>query len=129
MTSHADALASHIQTLNRVIGFYEKQVKRLNQLVGDQAELIRWMDDKHEGFYQSQAWLELRQRVLDTYGPTCMCCGVTKNDETIQVDHVKPKARYPALALVFENMQVLCQPCNLGKGTAETDYRKKAPDA
>lgn len=128
--THAEELAGHIKMQNGVITFYERQVKRLNQLVADQAELIQWMDDRHEGFYQSDAWFELRQRALDTYGAICMNCGDTPaNGAIIQVDHIKAKSRHPALALVFENMQVLCRPCNMGKGTKEKDFRPQRKKA
>lgn len=127
--THAEELSGHIQLLNKALKFYERRVADLKKLSDTQADLIDWLSDKHEGFYMSAAWLELRQRVLDTYGPTCMQCGVTKDGETIQVDHIKSKARYPHLALVFENMQVLCRPCNHAKGTNTVDYRPKGGGA
>jgi 5-methylcytosine-specific restriction endonuclease McrA len=52
----------------------------------------------------------------------CMCCGST---ERIVVDHIKPRRKYPQLALDFDNLQVLCVDCNHGKGSDdETDWRK-----
>jgi 5-methylcytosine-specific restriction endonuclease McrA len=125
--THSQALASIVKTQDRVIKFYEKRIADLTRLAREQADLIAWMDDKHEGFYQSAAWLELRQHVLDTYGARCMRCGTTPQDgAVIQVDHIRPKALFPALALVFDNLQPLCRQCNLGKGFRDmTDYRPK----
>jgi 5-methylcytosine-specific restriction endonuclease McrA len=66
-------------------------------------------------------WQLLRRRVLHFYGAICMCCGSTKN---INIDHIKPKSKYPELAMEFSNLQVLCWPCNKSKNNRhETDYR------
>jgi hypothetical protein len=76
-------------------------------------------------FQRSDRWQRLRQRVIRTYGPICMRCGAT--DRPIHVDHIKPKSRYPHLALSFENLQVLCETCNLEKSNIdETDYRSRS---
>jgi len=76
-----------------------------------------------EDFYMTRAWRDLRYRVLRTYGPKCMCCGASG---VMHVDHIKPRSKYPALELVFDNLQVLCEPCNMGKSnTDETDWRPK----
>lgn len=73
-------------------------------------------------FYDSQEWRELRYRVIKFYGRQCMLCH-TKDGE-IHVDHIKPRSKYPHLELVFDNLQVLCKDCNLGKQNYdEIDYR------
>jgi len=42
----------------------------------------------------------------------------------IHVDHIKPRSRYPELSLEIENLQVLCEDCNMGKSNVfETDWR------
>lgn len=82
-------------------------------------------DERH--FLTSRAWLALRYRVLKKYGARCQCCGRGARDGAIiQVDHIKPRSRYPELALRADNLQVLCRDCNLGKGTADaTDWRPR----
>ena len=82
-------------------------------------------DDKEDEFYHSQAWRELRYRVLNKYGNRCQKCGATKADgAVIQVDHIKPRSKYPELELDFDNLQVLCQDCNMGKSNKyEDDHR------
>lgn len=76
---------------------------------------------KSNTFIASPEWKELRQIVINHYGATCMKCGGTSQ---INVDHIKPKSKYPELALSFDNQQVLCWPCNKAKGIVdETDYR------
>lgn len=76
-------------------------------------------------FYDSRPWQELRYKVLEKYGATCQCCGATrKNGVRIHVDHIKPRSRFPHLELDENNLQVLCEPCNLGKGAHSlTDWR------
>ena len=79
-------------------------------------------------FYLSQEWRELRYRVLKAYGARCQCCGATPADGVkMHVDHIKPRYYYPELSLVESNLQVLCEPCNLGKRHLDTtDWRDKA---
>jgi 5-methylcytosine-specific restriction endonuclease McrA len=48
--------------------------------------------------------------------------------ENIVVDHIKPRSRFPELALDPENVQVLCDSCNRGKSCDDyTDFRPKLP--
>jgi 5-methylcytosine-specific restriction endonuclease McrA len=73
-------------------------------------------------FYTSDEWLKLRYQALKKYGKTCMLCGEVKGP--VHVDHIKPRSKYPQLALDFDNLQILCVKCNLGKSnTDETDFR------
>jgi len=82
-------------------------------------------DISAEVFYASWEWKRLRFEVLKTYGAVCMCCGST---EKIVVDHIKSRRLHPELQLKFENLQVLCDDCNRGKGyTDETDFRPTLP--
>ena len=76
----------------------------------------------HAEFFESRAWRELRYQALLTYGAICMACG--RSDCEVHVDHIKPRSKFPELALDITNLQVLCEDCNLGKGTwDETDWR------
>lgn len=75
-----------------------------------------------EVFYKSSEWLKLRYRIIARYGRKCMACGTTA--ERIHVDHIRPRSIYPSLELDEANLQVLCEPCNLGKSNVdETDWR------
>jgi len=61
-------------------------------------------EDKHfkkpVAFYDSKAWKMLRMKVLKKYGWQCMKCGKKKG--IIQVDHIKPRSKWPELELVFD---------------------------
>jgi 5-methylcytosine-specific restriction endonuclease McrA len=73
-------------------------------------------------FYNSIEWRAMRYRVLLHYGKSCMLCNA-RNVE-LHVDHIKPISRFPELKLSFDNLQVLCKDCNLGKSnTDQTDLR------
>lgn len=75
-------------------------------------------------FLESYEWRKLRMEVIKHYGPVCMCCRSETNP--IHVDHIKPRKKRPDLALDFDNLQILCNECNHGKGNwDETDWRPK----
>jgi len=48
------------------------------------------------------------------------------SEERIVVDHIKPRSKFPELELVFDNCQVLCNSCNMGK--SNNDYTDFRPD-
>lgn len=53
-----------------------------------------------------------------------LCNRGRKDGVQMHVDHIKPRAKFPELALVLDNLQVLCRDCNLGKRHLdETDWR------
>ena len=68
-------------------------------------------------FLKTFQWCRVRMKALRKYGNTCMCCGATREDGVkICVDHIKPRKLFPKLALDINNLQILCDVCNLGKG-------------
>jgi len=76
---------------------------------------------KSKKFNDSVEWKKVREEAIKLYGNVCHRCG---SDEQIQVDHIKPKSKYPELALDINNLQILCWPCNKHKSFRdETDYR------
>lgn len=75
-------------------------------------------------FLNSYEWRKLRMGAIKLYGRRCMCCGAHGEDVIINVDHIKPRKLFPALALDVRNLQILCEPCNHGKGNWDhTDWR------
>ena len=77
------------------------------------------------GFYDTWGWKRARMEALRRYGRRCMCCGWTPGDGPgfLAVDHIKPLALHPHLALAQDNLQVLCNDCNMGKCREEDDFR------
>jgi len=72
-------------------------------------------------FYFSWEWKKARFEILKKYGPECMLCG---SNHRIVVDHIKPRSKFPLLELDQDNLQVLCNDCNMGKSNDDyTDFR------
>lgn len=76
-------------------------------------------------FYRTETWKRLRYRALRDSNGRCMCCGAAAIDgATLRVDHIKPISKAPHLKADPDNLQVLCNDCNWGKGSDdETDWR------
>ncbi len=82
------------------------------------------MPEPADSFYRSYKWRRLRVDTLEAnrerYGMlACECCGMM-GDGSFHVDHIFPRSTHPELALDPTNLQVLCEACNVGKGTAYT---------
>lgn len=77
-------------------------------------------------FLESFEWRRVRMLAIKKYGAKCMCCGVTPAEGAVMnVDHIKPRKKFPELALNMDNLQILCHDCNHGKGNWDmTDWRK-----
>ena len=82
-----------------------------------------------DAFLLSYEWRRVRMEVLKRDGARCVCCGATPKDGVkMHVDHIKPRRKFPELALNKDNLQVLCEVCNHGKGNwDQTDWRKNEP--
>lgn len=92
---------------------------------GAQSAVQRTEARMEDPFFTSQAWLELRYQVLKASRGCCQICGARGSEvNPIQVDHIKPRSKFPELALVSGNLQVACRKCNLGKSNKDqTDWR------
>jgi hypothetical protein len=76
-------------------------------------------------FYASWEWKRLRYDFIKGKQRRCQCCGRTPADGiAIHVDHVKPIRHHWSLRFSVNNLQILCEDCNMGKGSRdETDWR------
>lgn len=81
-----------------------------------------------DAFYVSREWRLIRYKALKRYGKTCHVCGAVPDDGVlIVVDHIKPVRHFWGLRLNIDNLQILCEPCNLGKGSWDkTDHRPRS---
>jgi hypothetical protein len=88
------------------------------------------VDPRSNEFLQTYEWRRLRMVVLKKRGARCECCGASPRSDkecVINVDHIKPRRLFPALALEETNLQVMCNTCNHGKGNwDQTDWRAEA---
>lgn len=79
---------------------------------------------KGADFYKSWDWKRVRYEAIRRCGQRCMCCGWKPGDTEagyLVVDHIKSRRTRPDLELVVENLQVLCNDCNMGKGWEFSD--------
>lgn len=76
---------------------------------------VTWTDPKLvSGFYQSQEWRTFRTQIFEKLHKICVVCGATDH---LVVDHIKPIRFFWTERLIESNMQILCQHCNLEKGS------------
>ena len=81
----------------------------------------RFKCEAAKAFYGSRPWARLRFETFRAYGRTCMLCGSKAN---LVVDHIKPRSKFPELQLDPENVQILCNMCNIGKTDVDmSDFR------
>lgn len=73
----------------------------------------------------SDRWRKLRYDALKKSNRRCELCGEGKGTGAVlHVDHIKPVSLFPELKFDPNNLQVLCEACNLGKGNRDaTDWR------
>lgn len=64
---------------------------------------------KGDLFLRSREWRAVRDAYLATAEWVCVNCG---SKENLLVDHIKPRFKFPELALTATNFQVLCWRCN-----------------
>lgn len=97
----------------------------VSKIVVDRAAKHAVSDD----FLRSFEWRRVRMQILKRDGARCACCGASpETGAVMNVDHIKPRRLFPALALDPSNLQVLCNECNHGKGNWDmTDWRRREP--
>ena len=85
---------------------------RLEELARERQHRI----DETNAFYASAEWRLIRQKVIEEQGQVCSQCQKEIIDEfDLTVDHIKPRSKFPDLALELSNLQVLCRSCNSAK--------------
>jgi 5-methylcytosine-specific restriction endonuclease McrA len=103
---------------------------------------IRYLARKRENtlheqrtFYTSTEWRKIRNEIIAVHKNVCQHCGHTiRRKIDITVDHIKPRSKFPELALKSMNLRVLCRPCNSAKGARSIEemtgvyYRNIASD-
>ena len=76
-------------------------------------------------FYASIKWKELRYIALKNSGGCCTLCGARSSDGvTLHVDHIVPRSIDPRKEFDLDNLQILCDDCNIGKSNRDSiDWR------
>lgn len=87
---------------------------RLEKLARERQRQI----DETNAFYASSEWRLVREQAIREQGRVCQECGKRITDDfDLTVDHIKPRSKFPKLALDKSNLQVLCRRCNSAKGS------------
>src|SRR4030066_460048 len=124
-------LSNYFENPTPITGFV-KYVKKRNSVVkvgsfmkrmSGAVTVTKYKDGKQvidvndDDFLKSYQWRKLRLVALELHGRKCLRCGASPaTGAVMHVDHIKPRGLYPALALYINNLQVLCEECNHGKG-------------
>jgi 5-methylcytosine-specific restriction endonuclease McrA len=125
--SDASYLDAHKQVMRETTRKAVKTPKKRTQQKSTRIKKRKFDFRGTSDFLETYEWRKLRMQVLLRYGPRCMCCGATpQTGAVMNVDHIKPRVTHPELALDAENLQILCNSCNHGKGNWDTtDWRPK----
>lgn len=112
---------------------YKKKLKKLksDEKKKKKKEIKRHINNQiylnlANSFYNSPEWRKIRYEVLREQGGRCQCCGRSAKDGIIlHVDHIVPLSKDWSKRLDKNNLQVLCEDCNLGKSNTDSiDWRK-----
>lgn len=78
-----------------------------------------------DAFFKSDEWRQIRYYILKENGGHCCLCGRTVKDGVkLHVDHIIPISKDWSKRLDKDNLQVLCEDCNIGKSNKDdTDWR------
>lgn len=119
---------SKTQSKKKISKQQRREFKKLRREKKHKEVIAKYSKLKKEDFYNSREWKELRFKVLIKYGRKCMCCNT--KDKVLHVDHIKPLSKFPHLCLSFNNLQVLCADCNIGKSNISMeDFRPKLTES
>ena len=92
--------------------------KRITVLAKTRSENI----EERRLFYGSPEWRLLREQIIAEQGRLCRQCGQhIIRDFDLTVDHIRPRSKFPELALDKSNLQILCRQCNSSKGNTTFD--------
>lgn len=103
-----------------------ERVKREAAEVREQYAAERKENGGETVLFDSSRWQRLRYQVLAESDGKCTLCGRSPREHgvVLEVDHIKPRSRFPSLTYTRSNLQVLCFDCNRGKRNHDTrDWR------
>lgn len=106
-----------VRTNNEVPPFIAKILNRKTKFWNKTAPIENPTNETIKVLSYEDRWKEVRYKALREANKCCEMCGRSvKNRIILHVNHIKPRHKYPELALDITNLQVLCEDCNIGKG-------------
>lgn len=122
----------------RLFAMFEAERQRLYKLAlskDTEARQRQYAKERAENggevdFWKSGTWQRLRFEVLAESEGCCVLCGRSYREHGVamEVDHIKPRSRFPDLSLDKGNLQVMCFDCNRGKSNRDTTDWRAAND-
>jgi 5-methylcytosine-specific restriction endonuclease McrA len=104
-----------------------KQMPEINARLEELARERQRQIDETNTFYASSEWRLVREQVIQEQGRVCQECRSRITDDfDLTVDHIKPRSKFPELALDKSNLQVLCRRCNSAKGAIYNEENTSA---
>jgi len=102
----------------RASRIFVKAAKKTVELVTIRKQKI----EEQQLFYNSPEWKKIRAQIIREHQHICNECKqkIIKNED-LTVDHIKPRIKFPKLALEKSNLQILCRKCNSSKGAMYDD--------
>ena len=97
---------------------YPKNRKQVSEKVR-QERSKRIMGEKNPNFKDGNRisggkWQSIKTKARIRDDHTCQICGL-REIEIMEVDHIKPRSRFPELEYVLENLLTLCPNCHRRK--------------
>lgn len=94
----------------------QKRDRAIEQLTIKLAQERAETYEDRQRFYSSPEWRTLREQVIREEGQVCGNCGRRiRREVDLTVDHIRPRSRFPDLALARDNLRALCRRCNSRK--------------
>jgi 5-methylcytosine-specific restriction endonuclease McrA len=93
------------------------------QIINSNSNQPKLDQERKHDFYKTQKWRQLRYQILRENVLSCALCRSVEGP--FHVDHIKPRSKYPELALSKNNLQILCESCNVGKSNKYIDDWRK----
>jgi RNA-directed DNA polymerase len=102
---------------------YTAPEKVLAEKARIQRESLFTYDRLWTGHEDRQGWIDLREEVILLKGTTCSTCGTGLHPSEVEIDHIKPRARFkdPRDADSIANLHILCTLCHRAK--TKTDLK------
>lgn len=104
------------------------KIKKPKKIIQPIIQEIKPKKIKKVEFCKTKPWRLLREKFILKNEKVCCCCKVEVSGHSLHVDHIKPKSKFPHLALDEDNLQILCKKCNFKKNAHHSeDYRVGKP--
>jgi 5-methylcytosine-specific restriction endonuclease McrA len=107
--SEAEKLFKFNLDLDKWLQKVEKTSKRLKDKRDPRKQFELWRSSLDGKTWKSQQYTKQQGK--------CAICQHPMPLKGSHIDHIKPIANYPDLALDLNNLQLTCSYCNLSKGT------------